>query len=95
LKVDRGSYLPITEFATREAPSIIERIENLVQSVQVPCLVITSEYEGESDEFNLLKLTADSIPESVFVTKSGFSHPEILIRSDEIIPHIREFLAGL
>jgi len=94
LKVDRAKYLPITDFATREVPSIITRIKRLVKTIEVPCLVITSEYEEGSEEFELLKLTADSIPGAILVTKTDFNHPEILIRSDEIIPHVKEFLAG-
>jgi pimeloyl-ACP methyl ester carboxylesterase len=95
LKVDRAKYMPITDFATREAPSVIKSIKKFVKTVKFPCLVITSEYEEGSEDFELLKLTADSIPGSTLITKAGFSHPEILIRSDEIIAHVKEFLDGL
>jgi len=95
LGVDKEKYLLLADFATREAPSIIDLIKNLVTRVQIPCLVIASESEEKSDEVDLLQFTADSIPGSVFIMKMGLSHPEIFIRFDEIIPHIKEFLDGL
>jgi hypothetical protein len=70
-------------------------IKKLVKTINVPCLVVTSEYEAGSEEFELLKLTAESIPNAMLITKADFTHPEILIRNDEIIPHVREFLSGL
>jgi pimeloyl-ACP methyl ester carboxylesterase len=95
LKVDKEKYLIIIGFIASELPKIIERINNLIQHVKIPCLVITSEYEGESEDFELLKKTAESISGSVLITKEGFTHQDILIRSEEIIPHIKEFLNDL
>jgi len=95
LAADKEKYLLVTDFATREAQSIIDMIKTLVTLVQIPCLVVASEAEEESDEVDLLKFTTDSIPNAVYITKTGLSHPEIFLRSDEVIPDLKEFIAGL
>ncbi|MFX1300155.1 MAG: alpha/beta fold hydrolase [Promethearchaeota archaeon] len=95
LKVDKKKYLLMVSSLGSEISNILERINNLIQQVNIPSLVITSEYEGDSEDFELLKKTANSIAGSVLITKEGFSHQDILIRSDEIIPHIKEFLKDL
>ncbi|MFX0077870.1 MAG: alpha/beta fold hydrolase [Candidatus Hermodarchaeota archaeon] len=95
LKVDKEKYLLMVGSLGKAVPKILERINKLIQHAKTPCLVITSEYEGHSEDFELMKKTANSISDSVLITKKGFTHQDILIRSDEIIPHIKEFLNDL
>ena len=95
MAIDREKYLLITDFATREAPSIIDMIKALVKRVQIPFLAIASQSEEESGDIDLLKFTADSIPDAVYIRKTGLSHPEIFLRTDDVLPHIKEFLDGL
>ncbi|MFW9849170.1 MAG: hypothetical protein ACFFF4_08515 [Candidatus Thorarchaeota archaeon] len=56
---------------------------------------MTSEYGDDSAEFELLKKTTDTILGAHFVTKSEYSHPEIIIKSNGVIPHLEEFLKDM
>ena len=67
-------------------------LEEASRTMALPCLL----YAGESDpSYTLAKRTAEIIPGAVFVSFPGLGHVDVLGRSDLVLPHVRQFLAGL
>ncbi len=65
--------------------------DELLPKIHIPCLI----YAGESDApFTGAKRMADKIPDALFLSFPGLNHSTAFIRSDLVLPYIRNFLAG-
>ena len=66
--------------------------DRLLPTMTVPCLV----YAGSADPFYAgAAKCAGLMPNTEFVPLPGLDHREALVRSDLVLPHVRNFLASL
>jgi pimeloyl-ACP methyl ester carboxylesterase len=69
-----------------------ESMEAVLPTMRMPCLL----YVGEMDEvYPIAKECAKQIPNVTFVTLPGLDHGEAIRRSDEVVPHVKRFLAAV
>lgn len=69
-----------------------ESLEAVLPTMRMPCLL----YVGEMDEvYPIAKECAKQIPNVTFVTLPGLDHGEAIRRSDEVLPHVKRFLAAV
>jgi hypothetical protein len=62
----------------------------VLPTVRMPCLL----YAGEMDEaYPLAKKFAMQIANATFFTLPGLNHMGAIMRSDEVLPHVKRFLA--
>jgi pimeloyl-ACP methyl ester carboxylesterase len=74
-----------------DSPSLTDRD---LESISLPCLVFC----GELDEGGFhtgAKEGAGHIPKAQFVSFANLGHYQTGARSDLVVPHIKEFLAGV
>jgi pimeloyl-ACP methyl ester carboxylesterase len=69
-----------------------ESLEAVLPTMRIPCLL----YIGEMDEvYPMAKESAKQIANVTFVTLPGLDHGEAIRRSDEVLPHVKKFLAAV
>jgi len=69
-----------------------ESLEAVLPTMRMPCLL----YVGEMDEvYPIAKECAKQIANVTFVTLPGLDHGAAIKRSDEILPHVKRFLAAV
>lgn len=69
-----------------------ESLEDILTSMKIPCLL----YAGETDEvYPMAKKCSRQITNARFVCLPGLDHGGAISRSDEILPHIKTFLAAV
>lgn len=69
-----------------------ESLESVLQTMRMPCLL----YVGEMDDvYPIAKECAKQIANVTFVTLPGLGHGEGIRRSDEVLPHVKRFLAAV
>jgi pimeloyl-ACP methyl ester carboxylesterase len=67
-------------------------LESVLPTMTMPCLL----YVGEKDAvFPLARRAAERMPNVTFVTLPGLGHGGVIERVDLVVPHIRQFLAGV
>jgi pimeloyl-ACP methyl ester carboxylesterase len=67
-----------------------ESLEDVLTAMNMPCLL----YAGEMDEvYPIAKKCAQQIANAKFASLPGLGHGGAISRSDEILPHIKMFLA--
>jgi pimeloyl-ACP methyl ester carboxylesterase len=67
-----------------------ESLEAVLPTMRMPCLL----YAGEMDEtYPLAKECAKQIANVTFFTLPGLDHGGAIMRSDEVLPHVKRFLA--
>jgi pimeloyl-ACP methyl ester carboxylesterase len=66
-----------------------ESLEAVLPTMRMPCLL----YAGEMDEYQLVKECAKQIANATFFTLPGLDHAGAIMRSDEVLPHVKRFLA--
>jgi len=64
-------------------------LEAVLPTMTMPCLL----YAGEMDEPESVEECAKLIANATFFTLSGLDHGGAITRSDEVLPHVRRFLA--
>jgi pimeloyl-ACP methyl ester carboxylesterase len=65
---------------------------DVLPSMTMPCLM----YAGSADSiFPLVEETVAEMPNATFFNLPGLKHSETNVRSDLVLPHVIEFLAGL
>ena len=61
-----------------------------VAAISQPCLI----YCGDSDGFyDSTKKSAETVPNSTWVSLPGYNHDAAFVNIDTILPHVKEFLA--
>jgi pimeloyl-ACP methyl ester carboxylesterase len=69
-----------------------ESLEAVLPTMGIPCLL----YVGEMDEvYPIARACAGQMANVTFVTLPGLDHGEAITRSDEVIPHVKRFLAAV
>ena len=69
-----------------------ESLEAVLPTMRMLCLL----YVGEMDEvYPMAKECAKQIANVTFVTLPGLDHGEAIRRSDQVVPHVKRFLAGV
>ena len=69
-----------------------ESLEAVLPTMRMPCLL----YVGEMDEvYPIAKECAKRIVNVTFVTLPELDHGEAIRRSDEVLPHVKRFLAAV
>jgi pimeloyl-ACP methyl ester carboxylesterase len=66
-----------------------ESLEAVLPTMKMPCLL----FAGEMDEYQPIKDCARQIANAAFFTLPGLDHGGAIRHSDEVLPHIRRFLA--
>jgi pimeloyl-ACP methyl ester carboxylesterase len=66
-----------------------ESLEAVLPTMRMPCLL----YAGEMDEYQPVKECARQIANATFFTLPGLDHGRAIMRSDEVLPHVKRFLA--
>jgi len=77
-----------------EALSVVaqdrESLEPVLPTIRMPCLL----YAGEMDEvYRLAQKCAKQMPNVTFVTLPGLDHGAAIERIDQVLPHVKKFLA--
>jgi len=86
----RGNDLEalIAQYTLRERVGLIDALPGLM----VPCLI----YAGEDGvHYSNAKKASEMIPNATFVSLPGLGHVAAGCRLDLVVPHVREFLAGV
>jgi pimeloyl-ACP methyl ester carboxylesterase len=78
--------------AMRAAPVDDPGHENILPTVDVPCLLLAGDIDPT---YPTAKAQAAKIPNASFVTIPGQNHAGTFLRSDLVIPHIVQFLRGI
>jgi pimeloyl-ACP methyl ester carboxylesterase len=69
-----------------------ESLEAVLPTMRMPCLL----YTGEMDEvYPLARKCAKELANVTFVTLPGLDHMGAILQIDEVLPHIKRFLAEL
>ena len=69
-----------------------ESLEAVLPTMNMPCLL----YAGDRDEAHpLVRQCAGQIANATFVSLPGRDHMEVLLRPDEVLPHVKSFLASV
>ncbi len=70
-----------------------ESLEAVLPQIKMPCLL----YVGEEDQgvYPLAKRCASQIANVTFVALPGLDHGETIRKSDEVLPHVKRFLAAV
>jgi len=66
-----------------------ESLEAVLPTMRMPCLL----YAGEMDEYQPIEECAKQIANATFFTLPGLDHGGAIMRSDEVLPHVKRFLA--
>jgi pimeloyl-ACP methyl ester carboxylesterase len=74
-------------YATTEMAPWLHRID-------CPCLVLTGEFDGGCNP-RLNRFMHDQLPDSRLVILPNLRHSLMIEASDEVLPHLRDFLLGL
>ena len=72
---------------------IIAQIDEVIEQIKVPTLLLTSALPEDSQEFWLATKSAATIPGASLVTFEEFNHKELFDHSAAVLPHIQNFLA--
>ncbi|OGO14504.1 MAG: hypothetical protein A2Y53_01205 [Chloroflexi bacterium RBG_16_47_49] len=65
-----------------------ESLEAVLATMKMPCLL----YAGEMDEYQRIEECAKQIANATFFTLPGLDHGGAIMRSDEVLPHVKRFL---
>jgi pimeloyl-ACP methyl ester carboxylesterase len=66
-----------------------ESLAAVLPTISMPCLL----YAGDRDEaYPLVNQCAEQMANATFVTLPGLDHMDALMRSDEVLPHVKRFL---
>lgn len=69
-----------------------DSLEDVLPTMRMACLL----YAGDEDEAHeLAKQCAAQIAHATFVSLPGLDHNETLMRCDEVVPHVKKFLAAV
>jgi pimeloyl-ACP methyl ester carboxylesterase len=69
-----------------------ESLAAVLPTMSMPCLL----YAGDRDEaYPLAKQCAEQMANVTFVTLPGLDHNQVLMQSDEVLPHVKRFLAAV
>ena len=66
-----------------------ESLEAVLPTMRMPCLL----FAGEMDEYQPIEECAKQIANATFFTLPGLDHGGAIDRSDEVLPHVKRFLA--
>ena len=66
-----------------------ESLEAVLPTMKMPCLL----FAGEMDEYQPIKDCARQIANASFFTLPGLDHSGAIRHSEEVLPHVRRFLA--
>jgi pimeloyl-ACP methyl ester carboxylesterase len=66
-----------------------ESLEAVLPTMKMPCLL----FAGEEDEYQPIRECARQIANATFFTLPGLDHSGAIRRSDQVVPHVRRFLA--
>jgi hypothetical protein len=95
LKNDLDAFAAISEWQKREVLEIFEFIDNAIEGINLPTLLLVSNLPEDSDEIRLLKKTAEYADDARWVQFKDLKHLELSNRSEIVVPRILEFLASL
>jgi pimeloyl-ACP methyl ester carboxylesterase len=90
---DRKAINAIADWMEREIREMMKLVEDAIEKLNVPSLVLMSNLPEESGEFALLNRTANEIPNAELAKYGDLSHLGLFIRGDLTLPKIKEFLA--
>lgn len=90
---DMEALNAIAGWVERDSQAIIDLVDSTIGDIEVPCLVLMSNIPEDSDEFRLLHKTVALVPQADFVEFKELSHFPLFLRSDKVLPHIKQFLA--
>ena len=68
-----------------------ESQEAVLPTIRMPCLL----YAGEMDEYQPIEECAKQIANATFFTLPGLDHVGAFMRSDQVLPHVKRFLAEM
>jgi pimeloyl-ACP methyl ester carboxylesterase len=69
-----------------------ESLEDVLPTMRMLCLLYAGEMDGV---YSMAKECAKQITNATFVTLPGLDHGEAIRRSDEVLPHVKRFLAAV
>ena len=95
LNNDRLALLALTEWVEKDIQDILDFVDSTIDLIDLPCLVFVSGPADDSDEYRLLKKTADTIPDAIFIEFKNLTHRGLHKRIDLVLPHINHFLEGV
>jgi pimeloyl-ACP methyl ester carboxylesterase len=68
-----------------------ESLEDVLPTMKMPCLL----FAGEMDEYQPIERCARQIANAKFFTLPGLDHGGAIMRSEEVLPHVKRFLAAV
>ena len=92
LNNDRLALLALTDWVEKDIQDILDFVDTAIDLIDLPCLVFMSGLPDDSDEYRLLKKTADTIPDATLIEFNNLTHMDLHKRSDLVLPHIINFL---
>ena len=95
LNNDRLALFAISDWLEKEISSIIKDINAVLEKIKVPTLLLMSNLEAESEEYQLMNKSKDVIPDAKLIHFEDFTHVDIFADSDRVLPHIKEFLNSI
>jgi len=90
LSNDKMALLALSRGIAEDIPRIIDDINTLPESINLDCLILTSDLDGV--EMELMKTIASTVSNGSLITLAGLGHNDLLVRSEKTIPHILHFL---
>jgi len=90
---DLEALKAMADWMEREEQEMTNLVSMVIEEINIPCLVLTSNMPEDSDDFLLLKKTAERIPNAELATYGDLSHIGLFIRGDLTLPKIKAFLA--
>lgn len=95
LSNDRQALVAISEWVDKEIQVMIDLIDDAIENINTPCLLLVSNLPKESDEYRLLKKSAELIPGANSITFKDLNHITLHKRSNIVLPYILDFLSSL
>ncbi|MHA2249065.1 MAG: alpha/beta fold hydrolase [Candidatus Kariarchaeaceae archaeon] len=94
LSNDKLALKVFAGWLANDLPSIIKEIDEIINEVNLPTLLLMSNFEKDSKEYALMLKSANVIPGVKFIHFEDLGHLDIFTESERILPYIKEFLSS-
>ena len=91
---DKKALAAMAIWLERESQDMIDVVEEVIQSITIPYLMLLTNWDADSDQVALMRKTVNTIPKAEVAEFKGLSHLQLFFRTDIVLPKIKEFLAN-
>jgi pimeloyl-ACP methyl ester carboxylesterase len=91
---DKAALAAMASWGDREAQNMIDLVEEVIQSITVPYLMLMTDWDTEGEQFDLMRKTVTTIPNAEVAEFKELPHIKLSASPDIALPRIKVFLAN-